>query len=156
MKSIKYISLMFLLLTGLVSVDAQVMYKTSQQAAVSQSPLGSSFGSGNGSSNSSSNSWSNSWGSRTNMPYMPNSSVSTDSRLRFSGSRYSAQMSEIGASEPRNKYRKAMDDDPFGGGTIDDTPNPLEPGTPIGDALWLLLLLAAGWVGLKKAKKVRR
>lgn len=38
-----------------------------------------------------------------------------------------------------------MEDDPFGGETIDDTENPLQPGTPIGDGVLPLLLMAAGY-----------
>ena len=139
MKSIKYISLVFLLMTGLVSVNAQMLINSNQQAAANRSPIGSP------------NSSSVTFGSSPRAAYMP-FGVSQESQIRFGGSRYSAQISEIGATQPRNKYRKAMDDDdPFGGETIDDIEKPLEPGTPIGDALWLLLLLA----GVRIVRTVR-
>ena len=42
--------------------------------------------------------------------------------------------------------RATMDDDPFGGETIEDTGNPQEPGTPIGDGMWALMLMAGGYL----------
>jgi len=51
-----------------------------------------------------------------------------------------------GAGGPR---RGKKDEDPFGGETIGGTSDPLEPGTPIGEGMWVLLLLAAGFAGYK-------
>ena len=49
--------------------------------------------------------------------------------------------------------RNATGDDPFGGGTLPS--NPLEPGTPVGDAVLPLLLLAAGYaVYVARRKRV--
>ena len=57
----------------------------------------------------------------------------------------------IGANTPddntpsggvRGPRRAKAEDDPFGGQTIDDTSDPLEPGTPIGEGMWVLLLMA--------------
>ena len=47
-------------------------------------------------------------------------------------------------SAPISNRRNATSDDPFGGGTL---PNkPAEPGTPVGDMPWaLMLILAAGY-----------
>ena len=42
--------------------------------------------------------------------------------------------------------RATMEDDPFGGETIGGTENPQQPGTPVGDGLWVLLLMAAGYL----------
>ena len=49
-----------------------------------------------------------------------------------------------------------MEDDPFGGETIGDTENPLQPGTPIGDGILPLLLMAAGyalWIRRRTTRK---
>ena len=60
----------------------------------------------------------------------------------------------IGANTPddntpsggvRGPRRAKAEDDPFGGQTIDDTSDPLEPGTPIGEGMWVLLLMAMGY-----------
>ena len=50
------------------------------------------------------------------------------------------------SGRPGSPRRATMEDDPFGGETIDDTGDPLEPGTPIGDGMWALLLMAAGYL----------
>jgi len=53
---------------------------------------------------------------------------------------------------------KQEDPDPFGDETIGGTTNPNEPGTPIGDGLWALMLLAGAFafvrVFLKKKTRV--
>ena len=60
----------------------------------------------------------------------------------------------IGANTPddnmpsggvRGPRRAKAEDDPFGGQTIDDTSDPLEPGTPVGDGVWVLLLMALSY-----------
>ena len=53
------------------------------------------------------------------------------------------------ASEGPSGRRKAKKDDPFGDDTIDDTGNPLEPGSPIGDAALPLMLLALAYMGVR-------
>lgn len=50
---------------------------------------------------------------------------------------------QTSGSAPFSKRRNAGDD-PFGGGTLPD--KPAEPGTPVGDMPWaLMLILAAGY-----------
>lgn len=41
---------------------------------------------------------------------------------------------------------------PFGGETIDDTETPNEPGTPIGDGLWVLLAFALSYAILSRRR----
>lgn len=46
-------------------------------------------------------------------------------------------------------------ENPFGDNTIDDVNNPLQPGTPIGDGVWVMTVLAivyAGWIARKRRK----
>ena len=54
----------------------------------------------------------------------------------------------------RGPRRAKADDDPFSGeGTAGDVDNPQEPGTPIGEGMWVMLLLAvwyAGWMMLRR------
>ena len=55
--------------------------------------------------------------------------------------------------------RGKKEEDPFGGETAGDVTNPLEPGTPIGDAMWPLMVCALAYliirVGRKRAREVR-
>ena len=67
-----------------------------------------------------------------------------------SGNAPGDNISAGGASGPR---RSTMDDDPFGGGDIGDINKPQEPGTPIGDGMWLLLFLAIGYVAFGKLRR---
>ena len=47
---------------------------------------------------------------------------------------------------PRHAGRVRKEGNPFdGGGTAGDVTNPIEPGTPIGDGLWVLLAIAAAF-----------
>ena len=50
----------------------------------------------------------------------------------------------VPAGAPCGPRRAKMDDDPWGGSTIGDVDKPQEPGTPIGDGVWVMLLMAAG------------
>ena len=43
--------------------------------------------------------------------------------------------------------RAKMDDNPFGGETIGDVSNPEQPGSPIGDGMWAMMLIAFGYAG---------
>jgi hypothetical protein len=54
---------------------------------------------------------------------------------------------------PQITNRRNAGDDPFGGGTLPS--NPMEPGTPLGDALFPLLLLAGAYIMLvrRQSKK---
>ena len=49
-----------------------------------------------------------------------------------------------GARGPR---RGKKDEDPFGGGDIGGIDKPNEPGTPVGEGMWVMMLLAAGYAG---------
>ena len=49
-----------------------------------------------------------------------------------------------GARGPR---RGKKDEDPFGGGDIGGIDKPQEPGTPVGEGMWVLLMMAAGYAG---------
>ena len=51
--------------------------------------------------------------------------------------------------------RRAKKDDPFGGETIEGTGDPQEPGTPIGDGVWVLLMMTAGYVGWMMLRRRR-
>ena len=47
---------------------------------------------------------------------------------------------------PGRKPRRATtEDDPFGGGDIGGIDKPEEPGTPVGDGMWVMMILAAGY-----------
>ena len=52
--------------------------------------------------------------------------------------------------------RAKMDDDPFGGETIGDTSTPQEPGTPVGDGTWVMLVMAMGFAGVTPPSSGRR
>jgi len=44
--------------------------------------------------------------------------------------------------------RRKTEGNPFGDDNIGDTPDPQEPGEPLGDVLWPLMLLALAYVGV--------
>lgn len=52
--------------------------------------------------------------------------------------------------------RRAKKEDYFGDETIDDTGNPTQPGTPIGDAVLPLMLMAIGYVVWKRRRREER
>ena len=72
------------------------------------------------------------------------------STMSGSGSSYSSNpslnsdgtASYTPAQAPGRPGHIRRDGDPFGGETIGDVTNPNEPGTPIGDVFWPLMLLA--------------
>lgn len=102
------------------------------------------------------------------LPTMAQDWQSTSS-MQGSGSAYSAQVTAVGAAEvtdmaktttnessgPNRRKGKKEDPDPFGGGTITDTPNPNEPGTPIGDAMLPMLLMAMLFAGVVYTRRKR-
>ena len=101
------------------------------------------------------------------LPTMAQAWQSTSS-MQGSGSAYSAQVTAVGAAEvtdmatttngssgPNRRKGKKEDPDPFGGGTITDTPNPNEPGTPIGDAMLPMLLMAMLFAGVVYTRRKR-
>ena len=48
---------------------------------------------------------------------------------------------------------KREDEDLFGDEKIDDIQNPLEPGTPIGEGVWAMIIMAAGYCLFRKKVK---
>jgi len=73
----------------------------------------------------------------------------------ITGSKLGTYETASTASGSTNGRRKAKKDDPFGDDTIDDTGNPLEPGSPIGDAGWPLMLLALAYAIYKVRRRIR-
>lgn len=74
--------------------------------------------------------------------------LTEDTKLGLSEGAFS---SGVSTGEPINTKssgprRATMDDDPFGGETIGGTENPQQPGTPLGDGVWAMLLMAAGYL----------
>lgn len=68
----------------------------------------------------------------------------------------------IGANTPDDNAsggvgvrRAKKDDDPWEGGDIGNIDKPEEPGTPIGEGMWALLLMAAGYVGWMMLRRRR-
>ena len=92
----------------------------------------------------------------------PSYSFRSTSSLIGSGSRLPSAANDgvrmTGSSpfHPSSRGNSPMEDDPFGGETIGDTENPLQPGTPIGDGILPLLLMAAGyalWIRRRTTRK---
>ena len=86
----------------------------------------------------------------------------TGSAAFSSGSRYSAQLSAVGASSvnmanPSVRHRREGEN-PFDGKTVEDYENPQEPGTPLGDVpfLFMLLLLTMYLCVGRRLKQVHR
>ena len=98
-------------------------------------------------------------------PQMPVATMSsTGSALVSSGSSLpqaavtgTTTADETGVGGPKKGIRRATqeEEDPFGGETIGGTENPIEPGTPIGDAMWLLMALAAAYAVLRVYRRKR-
>ena len=90
---------------------------------------------------------------------------SVNSTMMYSGSSLplAAATGVTTADSPSNggggPRRAKMDDpDPFGGETIGGTTNPTEPGTPLGDAVLPMMLMAilfAAFVYYRRKKKVK-
>lgn len=68
--------------------------------------------------------------------YSSNPSLNSDGTAAYEGASYTP------AQAPGRPGHIRRDGDPFGGETIGGTGNPNEPGTPIGDVFWPLMLLA--------------
>jgi len=100
--------------------------------------------------------------SRTDMPLATMGSV--NSSMIYSGSALplaaatGVTTTDDSPSSGKGPNRaKKEDPDPFGGQTVDDITNPQEPGTPIGDGilpLMLMALLFGGSIALKRKKTV--
>ena len=70
--------------------------------------------------------------------YSSNPSLNSDGTASYEGASYTPAQAP---GKPGGHLRR--DENPFGGETIGDVTNPNEPGTPIGDALPLMLFLCA-------------
>ena len=163
MRNFKYILFLLSFMIGTAAVMAQTSgYETSMRK---------SYGGYVGQS---------SYGTPTySTPFTPSSSVGSPrigaganplgySPALSSGSRYSPSMSAIGAhslgiNTPQPSIRREVGDDDnddnsgFGDGDDDDEPEdrPKPYENPIGDAIWLLLL-GAGWMGLRKTRRAKQ
>lgn len=85
--------------------------------------------------------------SAVGIDYMP-----LTAELMSSGSDYS---SVIIASAPSLTSRPRREgENPFGDETIDDVSNPQDPGSPIGQGTWFLLLLAAAYAGFLSRRRM--
>ena len=100
---------------------------------------------------------------RTEIPSAMMGSVNSD--MMYSGTALplaaATGTSTAGDSPTQGGPRRATmeDPDPFGGQTIGGTTNPTEPGTPIGDAVIPLLIMAmlfSGIMALRRKKQVKR
>ena len=101
--------------------------------------------------------------SRTDMPLATMGSV--NSSMIYSGSALplaaatGVTTTDDSPSSGKGPNRaKKEDPDPFGGQTVDDTSNPTQPGTPIGDGILLMMLLIGaycGFVALRRRKQVK-
>ena len=80
-------------------------------------------------------------------------SGSTLPQAAISGTSTTYTTSTTGTNGPR---RAKKDEDPFGGETIGGTENPYEPGTPLGDAAWPLMLLACVYALMRAFPKRKR
>ena len=101
------------------------------------------------------------------LPTMAQDWQSTSS-MQGSGSAYSAQVTAVGAAEVTdmaqtttnessgpNRRKGKKEDDPFNGQNIGGTGNPNEPGTPIGDAMLPMLLMAMLFAGVVYTRRKR-
>lgn len=85
--------------------------------------------------------------SAVGIDYMP-----LTAELMSSGSDYS---SVIIASAPSLTSRPRREgENPFGDETIDDVSNPQDPGSPIGQGTWFLLLLAAAYAAFLSRRRM--
>lgn len=80
---------------------------------------------------------------------MPTATMRSTSAMRYSGSALPLAAA-TGVSTTCNnqggpRRAKKEDPDPFGGQTIGGTTNPLEPGSPIGDAVLPLMLMLGAY-----------
>ena len=91
---------------------------------------------------------------------VPNNSFSNVT-IAATGSRYTPIITSVGALSPtesKSRHRRVTmdEEDPFGGETIGGTTNPREPGTPLADGLWLLLIAAIVYAAVKGKTAARR
>ena len=52
---------------------------------------------------------------------------------------------DVSSNAPMLSPIRRSAENPFGGQTIEDVSNPQQPGTPIGDGIWIMMLLAVGY-----------
>ena len=115
MKALRYL-LMVVAMVSVLGVCAQGLAQQEQTVFQSTSTM-----SGSGSS------------------YSSNPSLNSDGTAAYEGASYTPAQ----APGRPGHIRRESGDDPFGGETIGDTDNPLEPGTPLGDVFWPLMVLAS-------------
>lgn len=158
MKTIRY--LLIAMVIGLASVSMHAQVKKSEKVEYK-------FHSTSTQVNSSSTS--SVCGNRTTSTLMGDGSISP---LMTSGSRLPIAARNgviVGSTSPDdntsnggvghhgNTRRAKMDeDDPWGGGDIGGIDKPEEPGTPIGDGMWVLMMLAMGYArcaGVRSRKR---
>lgn len=80
--------------------------------------------------------------------YSSNPSLNSDGTAAYEGASYTP------AQAPGRPGHIRRDGDPFGGETIGGTDHPMEPGTPIGDVFWPLMVLAVIYAAyMRRARK---
>jgi len=75
--------------------------------------------------------------------------ISALSGVTLSGNAPGDDTPADGIGHPGKPRRATMEDDPFGGGDIGDINKPEEPGTPVGDGVWVMMLMAMLFGGVK-------
>ena len=98
---------------------------------------------------------------RTEMPIAQMGSVYATTMYSGSSLPFAAATGVTTADNPSNgggpRRGKMEDPDPFGGQTVGDITTPTEPGTPLGDGILPMIVMAmlfAGFVALRRRKKV--
>ena len=81
---------------------------------------------------------------------------STGSAIMFTGSALPSAATEGVTTTYTGPRRGKKEEDPFGGETAGDVTNPLEPGTPIGDAMWPLMVCALAYLIIRVGRKRTR
>lgn len=87
--------------------------------------------------------------------YSSNPSLNSDGTASYEGASYTP------AQAPGHGHIKRDPSNPFGDETIGGTDNPMEPGTPIGDVFWPLMLLTCVYALMRaflinKRKKLQK
>lgn len=137
MKTLRY--LLIAMVVMLMSMTAQAEFKYSTSKDYQFYTL---------STQADDNSMSSVMGSRSTSTLMGDGSIPP---LMKSGSRLpiAARNSANSPSRPRREGEA----DPFGGQTINDVTNPQDPGSPVGDGVWLLMALMLGYGGYMMCRR---
>ena len=106
------------------------------------------------------------FGNTSQYAVAPQASFQSTSTMAGSGSAYTSNptigddgTADYGGSSGPNRRKGKKDENPFGDQTIGDVGNPNEPGTPIGDAVLPLILMALAFCGvvyLRRKKALSR